>query len=67
VVSFSLTNAPLTFQILMDSIFKHFLKKLVLVSFDDMLIYKKSWEEHVQLVVMVLNILEEKQLCVNTS
>jgi hypothetical protein len=44
----------------MNSIFKPFLRKFVSVFFDDILIYKKSWEEHVQHVDMVLKLLKEK-------
>ena len=46
----------------MNSIFKTFLRKFVLVFCDDMLIYNKSWKDHVQHVDRVLKLLEEKQL-----
>ena len=62
VTPFGLTNVPSTFQILMNYIFKTFLRKFVLVFFDDILIYNKSWEEQVHHVDRVLKLLEEKQL-----
>ena len=39
----------------------------MLVFFDDILIYKMSWKDHVQHVDRVLKLLEEKKLYAKTS
>jgi hypothetical protein len=59
---FGLCNAPSTFQILMNHVFLHFLCHFVLVFFDDILIYSKTWTTHLAHVHHVLHVLSQHQI-----
>lgn len=65
VMPFGLMNAPSTFQALMNEVFRNWLRKGVLVFFDDILIYSKGWEEHLQLLEKVLSTLRANKLFAN--
>jgi hypothetical protein len=54
IMYFELTNAPVHFMYLMNSVFMQELDKFVMVFIDDILVYSKSMEEHEEHIRVVL-------------
>ncbi|KAH0746273.1 hypothetical protein KY285_007930 [Solanum tuberosum] len=62
VMSFGLTNAPLTFMDLMNRVFKQYLDMFVIVFIVDILIYSRNEEEYASHLRVVLQTLKDRQL-----
>jgi hypothetical protein len=54
-----LTNAPILFQALINDILRLYLDIFVLAYLDNILIYFKTYKEHVQHVTLVLEALRD--------
>ena len=61
VLPFGLCNAPSTFQSVMNGVFRDFIGKFVLIYLDDILIFSKDPDEHLQHIRMVLQRLKDQQ------
>ena len=67
VMPFGLTNTPATFQGLMNAVFQEYLRKFLLVYFNDILIYSKTLEDHVSHLHTVFSIIRSNSLFAKRS
>jgi hypothetical protein len=64
---FSVTNSPDVFMEYINRIFHPYLDQFVVVFIDDILVYSKSGEEHVEHLRVVLHTLKENKLFAKLS
>lgn len=67
IMPFGLINVPSTFQSLMNQIFKPYLRKFILVCYDDILIFSKYLEAHKKHLEVTLEILRHNHLYAKLS
>nr|GFA47268.1 putative reverse transcriptase domain-containing protein [Tanacetum cinerariifolium] len=62
VMSFGLTNTPAIFMDLMNRVCKPYLDKFVIVFIDDILIYSKNEQEHIEHLKLILELHKREKL-----
>jgi hypothetical protein len=65
VMPFCLTNAPTNFMRLMDDVLIPFTNSFVVVYLDEILIFRRTWEDHMQNIQQVLTTLQQHRIYAN--
>jgi len=67
VMPYGVTGGPATFQHVMNSVLASVLRKFVVVFIDDVLIYSKTWQDHLNHIKQVFQLLQHHQFKVKLS
>jgi Reverse transcriptase (RNA-dependent DNA polymerase) len=65
VMSFGFCNVPATFMRLINDMLRLYIDNFVIIYLDDILIYSLIWDEHLEHVEKVFELLQSHQLCLN--
>jgi Reverse transcriptase (RNA-dependent DNA polymerase) len=64
---FGLINIPVSYQSLINNIFRKYLNDFMIVYLNDILIYSKTKEKHIRHVTVILKILEKADVRINSA
>ena len=67
VMPFGLTNAPAAFMSLMNTIFRQYLDKFIIVFIDNILVYSDDEKDHVEHLRVALQVLRDNRLYAKLS
>ena len=67
VMPFGLTNTPANFMRVMNDVLRPFIDDFVIVYLDDILVFSKTWEDHLKHVKQTLDVLKKENLYVKLS